>query len=196
MEQAEGMEARELTLGRAWDPEAGLIQDAKAFRPEAWREIYLRYYPKIYTYLYVRFNDKASAEDLASQVFLEAIRGIRTFTYYGIPLSSWLYRIAHNISVDFLRRRQRLKLEPLNEAVQTAATAANQLETVDFRTALMAALQCLTPEQQQVIVLRFVEGMPVASTAVAMGRSRGAVKALQRRALASLRRHLNQNERA
>src|SRR3990170_5239025 len=95
------------TLSRAIETEAALIGRAKQFQPEAWDAIYDTYYPKMYTFLYLHIGDRTAAEDLASQVFEEACKGIHRFQYRGVPLSSWLYRIARNIMVDFLRRRQR-----------------------------------------------------------------------------------------
>lgn len=190
------MEAQELVLSsRAQDAEAELVKAAKACLPEAWRQIYQLYYKRMFTYMYCRLNDRASAEDLASQVFLEAFKGIRSFTYRGAPLASWLYRIAHNLSTDFLRRRARIKMEPLTEANVNSQGVADNLEAIDSRTAIVAALRRLTPEQQQVVVMRFLEGQPLAVVAVTMGKSQEAVKALQHRALASLRRHLGRGEK-
>jgi len=167
------MEAQDLVLsGRVQDAEAELIRAAKASLPEAWQEIYRRYYNKMYAYVYCRLNDRASAEDLASQVFLEAFRSIRSFTYRGVPLASWLYRIAHNLSTDFLRRRRRIAFQPLSEATANNPGPHDDWEAVDNRAALAAAFPRLTLQQQQVVVLRFVEGLPLAAVAAALTCSR------------------------
>lgn len=193
----DGMEAQDLVLNsRVQDAEAELVRSAKALLPEAWQEIYQRYYKKMYTYIYCQLNDRASAEDLASQVFLEAFRSIRSFTYRGVPLASWLYKIAHNLSTDFLRRRRRLAFQPLDEASATSGSSRDDWDIVDQWAALAAVLPKLTLEQQQVVVLRFVDGLPLASVAATLGKTEEAVKALQHRALASLRRHLGPQEGA
>lgn len=191
------MEAQDLVLsGRVQDAEAELIRAAKASLPEAWQEIYRRYYNKMYAYVYCRLNDRASAEDLAAQVFLEAFRSIRSFTYRGVPLASWLYKIAHNLSTDFLRRRRRLAFQPLDEANANSGGSRDDWDIVDQRAALAAVLPKLTLEQQQVVILRFVEGLPLAAVAATLGKTEEAIKALQHRALASLRRHLGPQEGA
>jgi len=184
------MEAQDVVLSsKVQDAEAELIRDAKACLPEAWKEIYQRHYKQMYVYIFCRLNDRASAEDLASQVFLEAFRGIRSFTYRGVPFSAWLYKIAHNLCIDFVRRR-RVVLQPLNEADESNAGSHDDWEAINNHAALAAALPRLTLEQQQVVVLRFVKDMPLANVAAALGKSEEAVKALQHRALASLRRYL------
>ncbi len=168
--------------------ERELIQRAKEFQPEAWDEIYETYYPKMYTYLYMHVGNRMAAEDLASEVFEQAWKGIHRFQYRGIPLSSWLYRIAHNVMVDFLKRQRRVTSQSIESEGAPQLPGRDALETVAARDELTRAMRELTREQQQVLVLRHVEGHSVTSTAQTMGKKENAVRALEFRALASLRR--------
>ena len=181
------MDAQELALGRIRDSEADLVRAAQTFSADAWREIYRRHHRRMYHYLYARLGDRATAEELASEVFLRACRGIHGYSYRGVPFVSWLYRIADNLAMDFLARR-RIKLKPLHEAA--SATGQDDFAAVDLRLALTTALNKLTLDQRRVVILRFVGGMSLADTAAAMGRRAESIKGLQHRAVASLRRHL------
>ena len=170
-------------------PEQDLVKEAQAFSREAWEQIYDRHYSKIFDYCYLRTGDRAGSEDLASEVFLEALRGIRRYRYRGVPFASWLYRIARNLTVDHLKRRARrptvsLGLETENPHLQTPDTADASVLRDDVHT----AIRQLTDDQQQVILLRFFHDLSHEETAVVMGRRPGAVRVLQNRALNALRR--------
>lgn len=168
-----------------------LIDAARAADPAVWGELYQRYFPKMYTYAYCRIGDSAAAEDIAAQVFLEAWKGIKSFQYRGVPISAWLYRIAHDLTADLLRRRSRIKFQPLGDDGREPQLAAGGHEdSVVIRQEVVAALRRLTSEQQQVVVMRFVEGFSLAAVAASTGKSEEAVKGLQHRALKSLRRGL------
>lgn len=179
------------TLSGTGLTEADLISRAKEFQPEAWDMIYDAYYPKMYTFLYVHVGERMAAEDLASEVFEQACKGIHRFQYRGIPLSAWLYRIAHNLMVDFLKRRRRARTHSVDADGAPQLAAGDAAEAVGTRDELSRALQKLTREQQQVLVLRHVEGHNVASTARIMGKKDNAIRALEFRALRSLRRILD-----
>lgn len=178
------------TLSRTGLTEAELISRAKEFQPEAWDAIYNAYYPKMYTFLYVHLGDRMTAEDLASQVFEEACKAIHRFQYRGVPLSSWLYRIAHNLMVDFLKRRRRLRTHSIDADGAPQLAAADNTETMGLRDQLSRALCRLTREQQQVLLLRHLEGHDITSISRIMGKKENAVRALEFRALRSLRRIL------
>lgn len=172
---------------------ARLIEAARSGSPTAWQELYYRYFPKMYTYAYRRIGDSASAEDIAAQVFLEAYIHLESFQYRGIPISAWLYRIAHNLSTDHLRRRNRIRFQPLgDEEPCDQLNAEDHEDAITIRDEVTAALRRLTPEQRQVVVMRFMEGMSRADVASATGKSLEAVKALQHRALTSLRHRLEE----
>jgi len=170
--------------------EARLIQEAKGGSPSAWARIYDAHYQQLYRYCYARTSDQEAAADLASQVVLAALEGIDRFDDRGRPLLAWLYRIARNACVDYLRSRQRESL-----AIEQAATQQEQVEpspaaAVDERRDLLAALRQLTEEQQQLIALRYYAGLSTSEIADAMERAPVAVYSLEARALASLRRLL------
>src|SRR3990172_11271150 len=111
----------------------------------------------MYSYLYVHLGDRTAAEDLASDVFEQAWRGIHRFQYRGVPLSSWLYRIAHNVMVDHLKRRRRAPASLDSDGVPALA-GPDAADRVDIRDMIRRAMSRLTREQQQVVVLRHPEG--------------------------------------
>lgn len=171
--------------------EAVLIQKAKDFDSEAWAQIYRRYYPKIYAYLHYRVGDVDLAEDITASVFLHAVERIKSFTYRGFPLSSWLYRIAHNQMVDHFRRKAKVATKPLTEELLAKRGGVpEEMEGALVREELNLALKNITEEQQQVVLLKFFGGLSNAEVARIIRKPEGAVKALQHRALASLRRIL------
>jgi RNA polymerase sigma-70 factor (ECF subfamily) len=180
----------EITPASVNDAEAQLVQRAKERSPSAWAEIYDRYYRKLYRYCYARTGSDAAAADLASRVYLEAIEGIEWYTYRGKPLLAWLYRIARNIVVDYLRngQRERDALERL--ATQRSPAAPGLAQQVTDREALRQAMAQLTDEQQQLVALRFFAGCTTEEIAHALEKSERAVYSMEVRALASLRRLL------
>jgi RNA polymerase sigma-70 factor (ECF subfamily) len=175
--------------------EGSLLQRAKAYDPEALAELYDRYAPRMYAYIYRRVGDAALAEDLSSELFLRVVRSIRKERAWSTSFSAWLYRIAHNLVVDHYRRLPAEPLEPLKGDV--AGEGGDPVETVEALASqerLRSASRRLTPEQQEVLALRFGEGLTAAETAQIMNKSTGAVEALQHRAVASLRRILAGDE--
>ncbi len=168
--------------------ESALVRDAKALDEGAWEEIFNGYYARLCTFLRYRVGDASAAEDLASQVLVEAVAGIDRYTYRGLPLGAWLFRIARNVSSDYLRREKRNA-----KAVAEASAEFEPPQPYESRGddgQLMLALDQLTSEQRQVVVLRFFSELSTADTASAMGKSEGSIKALQHRALARMRKAL------
>ena len=171
--------------------EQQLIEAARNLSPEAWSAIYDTNFPKIYSYIYRRLEDHAAAEDLASQVFLEALRGIGGFRYRGVSLLAWLYRIAHNLACDHLKRNAAHKVVPLENGNHShEPQVSDAAEQVDFWQDVSRALRRLPGDQQQVLILRFIEGLPTAAVAVIMGKRVGTVRVIQNRALGRMRRLL------
>jgi RNA polymerase sigma-70 factor, ECF subfamily len=163
------------------------IRDREA---DAFDELYARYSPRVFGYLYQRLNGNVEeAEDLTAEVFAKVYEKIDGFQVQGAPLSSWLFRIAHNRLIDSVRRRPRQTQVPLDVAPQMASGPVFQgIDQQVAMSQIKAGLSRLTEEQRQVIVLRFLEGKSLAETAAVMGRNEDAVKKLQARGLASLRR--------
>ncbi|HMO55680.1 MAG TPA: sigma-70 family RNA polymerase sigma factor [Tepidiformaceae bacterium] len=176
-------------IGTAIDGgERSLVERARAMDTEAWDQLYLEHYGPIRRYASFRVNDPSAADDIAAEVFLEAVRGIQRYRYRGVAFRAWLYRIAHNLTADY---RRRSASRQANEA--PAEPTLGDLPCEDFVPALererdlRAAVAMLTEEQQQVVILRFFEGLSLAETAEATGRRAGAIKSLQHRALERLR---------
>jgi RNA polymerase sigma-70 factor, ECF subfamily len=169
-----------------------LVRRVRANDPLAFEELYERYSPRVFGYLFQRLNgDAEEAEDLTADVFTRVYEKIDAFQPQGAPLSAWVFRIAHNRLIDTIRRRPRATQVTLEDAPELAAGPV--FGDVDQQVAMeqiKAGLTRLTNEQRQVIVLRFLEGKSLAETAAAVGRNEDAVKKLQARGLASLRRGL------
>jgi RNA polymerase sigma-70 factor (ECF subfamily) len=181
---------------REQDEESLLIHRAQLSDRAAWDEIFQRNYHRVYTFVFTRVGDRQSAEDITADVFVEAWKSIRRFTYRGIPLISWLFQIAHNLMSDFLRRRSRARTERLAEDAAALRDPRDEAQTVAEWQSVASAFKRLTMEQQQVLVSRFVEGLSLAETAAAMGKRENAVKALEFRALKSVRRILGEGAAA
>ncbi len=176
--------------GASSDPEATLAALARRRDPDAWSRIYEDQYPTIYGFLRIRVGDAAEAEELASQVFEVAFARADRFQYRGVPIGAWLIGIARNLFCDHQKRRHRRgEAVPLDAPV---AGAGGELDAAALRVDLQAALEELTPDQQLVLFLRFIEDRSIADTARLMQRSEEAVKTLQRRALAAMARRLRE----
>ncbi|HYM49150.1 MAG TPA: sigma-70 family RNA polymerase sigma factor [Candidatus Limnocylindrales bacterium] len=175
-----------------------LIRRARALDPGALAEIYERHLDGIYRYIYARIGHQADAEDLTEQVFLKMVDAIPGYRSRGVPFSSWLYRIAHNLVVDRYRRSGRTTLQ-LTEAVEDRGPYADPEGRFEFgqdRSRLLDAIRQLTPDQQQVIAMRFIDNLDVQDVAHLLRRRPGAIHALQYRALNSLQRILRSEQRA
>lgn len=171
--------------------EADLIEQARQGDRGAVSELYQRHADVIYRYVYVRVKDTAVAEDLTAEVFLKALEGLPDYQFTGAPFLAWLYRIAWARTVDHWRRQQRRQETPLLDTLPDAGPQPEDLVSTGASwDAVLDVLSQLTDEQQQVIVLRFIEEMDLKETAATMDKTVGAIKALQYRALASLARLL------
>jgi len=173
--------------------EHSLIRKAQEFEPAAFGEIYERYHSGVYKYIFYRVGDQSLAEDLTMEVFVKAIEAIDTYNYRGVPFSAWLYRIGSNLVVDHFRRQPARPALSLEEKLVSGDNAsADKLELEFGHQELRQALAELTDDQQQVIILKFVDGLSNYEVAQVLGKTEGAVKSLQHRALASLGRVLGE----
>jgi RNA polymerase sigma-70 factor (ECF subfamily) len=171
--------------------DAELVALLKANDDEAYREVVARYGDPLYGYIYSITGDHHLSEDVLSETYLRMVEKIDTYTFYGAPFKSWLYRIAHNLAINAIKRARPM-VGPA--ALETAAppaddpatTIAARLEAEELR----AALAELTEEQQQVVLLRFVADQSTGEVAQALEKSENAVKQMQFRALRSLGRLL------
>ena len=173
--------------------ERELIQRAKECDSSAFGTLYEYYYQDIYNYIYYRVNNAHLAEDLASEVFIKVLESIDSFTFRGIPFSSWLFRIARNMMVDYFRSHQGPVDLPVEEGTLSVEDEDSDVfERELTQQQLARALSNLTEDQQQVVVLKFVDGFSNTEASQIMGKSEGAIKSLQHRALGALTRVLEE----
>jgi RNA polymerase sigma-70 factor (ECF subfamily) len=171
---------------------AELVTMAQQGDQTAFASLYEQYLPLVYRFLRRRLDGSDEVvEDLAEDVFLKVYEKLDRYVERGLPFTAWLYRIAHNHLVDYLRSLPRTAASSLDAVAEMPerSTTAEYSQVLD-RQALEPALARLTPEQRQAIEFRFMSGMSVAEAAAGMGRSEEAIKKLQARALANLRRYL------
>ncbi|MDG4791629.1 sigma-70 family RNA polymerase sigma factor [Micromonospora sp. WMMD1102] len=174
-----------------------LVERAQAGEPEAFGLIYDRYVDTVFRFVYFRVGNRQLAEDLTSDTFLRALKRIGSFTWQGRDLGAWLVTIARNLVADHFKSG-RYRLEVTTGDVLDAdredrgPEGSPEAAVVEHITnvALLTAVKQLNPEQQECIVLRFLQGFSVAETAQAMGKNEGAIKALQYRAVRALARLL------
>jgi RNA polymerase sigma-70 factor (ECF subfamily) len=177
------------------DDEARLVARAIKRDATAFGCLYESHLERIYRYVYYRVGSESEAEDLCEHVFLKAWEAIDRYEPRGAPFAAWLYRLAHNLVIDHYRgRHPSMPIEDVIEAEEPGAdvlvSVESQLEAEEVR----AALQKLNPEHQQLIVLRFIEGLSHAEVAQLIGKSEGATRVIQHRALQALAKVLQTAE--
>jgi RNA polymerase sigma-70 factor (ECF subfamily) len=186
------MGARAIPATRIFTDEESLAIALAAHDQRAWRQLFDEHYQRVYNYAYLRTGNTADADDIAASVFVEAVKGIGRFNYRGAPVAAWLFRIAHNETVDLLRRRHRTATETIDLADASQQLAAHDAFVVaDEWRDVREGIGALKPEHRDVLMLRLVEGRSVAEVAALLNKSEGAVKVTQMRALQSLRGRLN-----
>ncbi len=170
--------------------EESLVRQAQHHNQEAFAQLYEEHFDKIYRYVTFKIGNETEAEDMTQQVFLNALQSISSFKWKGIPFSAWLFRIAHNQVVDYFRRKKHTTV-PLDESLASSDDNPQLVveRKLDIEQLLLATKE-LTEAQREVISLRFAGELPIAQVAKAMGKSQGAVKALQHSAIVALRKTL------
>lgn len=168
--------------------EGRLIQRARRGDAEAFACLYRDTVQAIFRYITLRVNDAQLAEDLTGDVYIRALKGISTYQERGRPFIAWLYRIAHARVVDYYRQSGRRPVDSDLDAepIPVSADLDQALLRRQAAQTLREAISKLTDEQQQVVILRFIEGQSLETTAQIMGKNANAIKALQHRALRSL----------
>ena len=172
--------------------EESLVRRAQKHDQAALTQIYEENFDRIYRYIVLKIGERTEAEDMTQQVFLSAFKSISSFKYrQGTPFSAWLYRIAHNQVVDYIRKKSKRPTVPLDESLASSSSDPKlEAERNLNIQQLVSATGKLTKAQREVISLRFASELPVAEVAKIMGKSEGAVKALQHSAILSLRKVL------
>lgn len=170
-----------------------IIAQAQAGDAGAFGEIYTRYASHILRYLYGRVREPEAAQDLTHEVFVRVLKGISGFEYRGEKsFLGWLYTIAGNVLIGQARRKN-LTSTPLDDGMEIADPHGQEaVHSISERLALRQAIGQLTEDQQQVLMLKFFADMTNNEIAQAIGRSEGAVKALQHRALHALQQIIEQ----
>jgi RNA polymerase sigma-70 factor, ECF subfamily len=170
----------------------GLVERAQRGDRTALEELYLLHFDRIYSYLHLSVGTRHDAEDLTTQTFVRMLEAIGRFQWRSVPFSAWLFRIAHNLAMDHFRASRRW--QPEEEIPETVhgeeSSAEEQALTSLGQTSMLALIDRLSPEQRQVLTLKFVFRFSNAEAAAILGKTEGAVKSLQHRALASLQKHV------
>jgi RNA polymerase sigma-70 factor (ECF subfamily) len=172
--------------------EAELLERIRQFDTSALAQVYDDFYDRIYRYIYGYLGQANAAEDLTANVFFRLLRAVRNGHSPRSNLSAWLYRVAHNLVVDAFRRSPPEELELADWLESGEPDPSHTVETRMQLERVRVALRELTDGQQQVIVLKFFQGMDSREVASIIGRSEGAVDALQHRGLCALRNVLHQ----
>lgn len=159
--------------------------------PACFGDLYEKYFALVYAYVARRLRNRPEAEDLAAEVFRKALQSLPRFKWTGAPFAAWLFRIASNMIADRARRAVREgNAEPSPTVSQSGVTHVQQtdLEYCERQAQLFRLVDELADDQKHVLVMRFAEEMSIHEIAGKLGRSEGAVKQLQFRALENLRK--------
>jgi RNA polymerase sigma-70 factor, ECF subfamily len=169
-----------------------LVERAQKGDREALEEIYLMHFDRIYSYLQMTVGNRHDAEDLTNQTFVKMLESIERFQWRKVPISAWLFRIAHNLAMDHFRAHRRWQPEEEPPEPEDSAELSAEEEALHSigRQSMLAMIEGLSEDQQQVLTLKFVFNFPNGDVATILGKTEGAVKSLQHRALASLQREL------
>jgi RNA polymerase sigma-70 factor (ECF subfamily) len=172
--------------------EAELIERAKG-DPNAFSLLYERYVDRIYAYVYYRTGDPRDAEDLTARVFYRALAHLPDFNQTGAPFVAWLYRIAHNLVANWHRDKTRHPELPLDLWLHTPGQEGaphTQAEAAEAQGKLLDAIRALPADRQQLLLLKFVDGLSNLEIGKILGRSEGAIKSLYHRTLLALREEM------
>jgi RNA polymerase sigma-70 factor, ECF subfamily len=172
-----------------------LVERAQRDDRDALEELYLLHFDRIYSYLHMSVGNRHDAEDLTTQTFVKMLESIKRFRWRSAPFSAWLFRIAHNLAMDHFRASRRWQPEeevpePPGEEEPSAETQA--LHAIG-RQSMLELIENLSHEQQQVLTLKFVFNFPNGEVATILGKTEGAIKSLQHRALVSLQKQVAQS---
>jgi len=169
-----------------------LVERAQAGERDALEDLYLLHFDRIYSYLHMSVGNRHDAEDLTTQTFLKMLEAIGRFRWQSAPFSAWLFRIAHNLAMDHFRARRRWQPEeevPEPPGSEEPSAEAEAMQSIG-RESMLRMIESLSPEQQQVLTLKFVFNFSNGEVATILDKSEGAIKSLQHRALASLQKKI------
>ena len=187
--------AQTAQLERPLPEEARLVHQAKSGDREAFARLYDAYVERVYRFIYFRISGDGATEDLVSQVFLKAWENLGRYRVGSSPFIAWLYTIARNLVIDYYRAKK--DVLPLEEAAALPSDMQSPDEEAQLHFDLQAmrdALQFLTGDQQQVLILKFIAGLPNDSIARIMNKREGTIRGLQMRALQILSKYLQEKD--
>ena len=170
-----------------------LVEFAQKGDRESLEALYLLHFDRIYSYLHLSVGNRHDAEDLTTQTFLKMLEAIGRFRWQSAPFSAWLFRIAHNLAMDHFRASRRWQPEeevPEPEDATESSAEEAALESIGRRS-MLELIENLSHEQKQVLTLKFVFNFSNAEAATILGKTEGAVKSLQHRALVSLQKQIS-----
>jgi RNA polymerase sigma-70 factor (ECF subfamily) len=169
-----------------------LVEFAQQGDREALEALYLLHFDRIYSYLHMSVGNRHDAEDLTTQTFLKMLEAIGRFRWRSAPFSAWLFRIAHNLAMDHFRATKRWQPEeevPEPEGAAASSAEDEALQSIGRRS-MLELIENLSHDQQQVLTLKFVFNFSNGEAATILGKTEGAVKSLQHRALTSLQKQV------
>ena len=171
---------------------ACLVEWAANDHIEAFGELYAIYLDRIYRYVFYQVNDKMTAEDLVQDIFLKVWKSLNSYNQKRASFSTWLYRIAHNHVIDYFRTRRLHQI--LEDDIQDSVTSLEEdAEKMLMQKELSETISGLPPQQRQIIILKFIEGLDNREIAQIMRKREGAIRAMQMRALRNLRQKLSRD---
>jgi RNA polymerase sigma-70 factor, ECF subfamily len=172
-----------------------LVEFAQQGDREALEALYLLHFDRIYSYLHMSVGNRHDAEDLTTQTFLKMLEAIGRFRWRSAPFSAWLFRIAHNLAMDHFRATKRWQPEeevPEPEGAEESSAEDQALQSIGRRS-MLELIENLSHDQQQVLTLKFVFSFSNGEAATILGKTEGAVKSLQHRALTSLQKQVTRD---
>jgi RNA polymerase sigma-70 factor (ECF subfamily) len=173
-----------------------LVARAQEGDRNALEELYLLHFDRIYSYLHMSVGNRHDAEDLTTQTFVRMLESIGRFRWRAAPFSAWLFRIAHNLAMDHFRAHRRW--QPEEEVPEPPGSAEPSAEHEALhsigRQSMLRLIEKLSPEQQQVLTLKFVFSFSNGEVATILGKTEGAIKSLQHRALVSLQKQVDDDD--
>ncbi len=173
--------------------EESLIQKAGKGDGNAFGTLYDAYMPRIYRFVFLKTGRKQDAEDITHQVFLSAWQNIGKYESKGFPFSSWLYRIASNAVIDHYRtKREHRNIETVpEEIIAETPDLEGRIDTAFELELVKTALSQLEEDQQNILLMKFVDELSNKEIAEALGKNEGTVRVIQHRALKQLKKHVD-----
>lgn len=178
------------------EAEQELVRGAQQGKQESFGTLYDHYLPRIYRYILAKVSRREETEDLVHEVFLSAWQNIVRYRERGLPFSSWLYRIARNRVIDYYRlRKPQIGIDLIDpDAIKLATTIETEMDTALAWSRVKTAMEELGEAEQEILILRFVDDMSPHEIAAILGKSEGAVRVMQHRAIQTLKNIVSAQE--